>query len=97
MLNVIHSRCFSKSNVKQANEKYYCDICHSSILFHYNSFKKLNDEINSDSEQTFNEINVKILNLNMSLSYSKTTKRTLTLTSTTSMEINRILMFSLQN
>ena len=54
-LNVIHSRCFSKSNFKQANEKYYCEICHSLILLRYNPFKKLNDEINSDSEQTFNE------------------------------------------
>ena len=30
-LNVIHSRCFSKSNFKQANEKYYCEICQSLI------------------------------------------------------------------
>ena len=112
-LNVIHSRFFSKSNFKQANEKYYCEICHSLILLRYNPFKKLNDEINSDSEQTFNENpcsytgdlteasqvldKCEILNLNMSLNYSMTTKITLTLISTTSMELNQILMFLLQN
>ena len=54
-LNVIHSRCFSKSTFKQVNKKYYCNIFLPSILPRYNPFKNLNDEINSDSDQMFNE------------------------------------------
>ena len=54
-LNIIHSRCYSKSNFKKLNQKFYCKICQPSIMIRYNPFKKQIDELDNDSEHFFDQ------------------------------------------
>ena len=54
-LNIIHTRCFSKSKFRKINEKLYCQVCQTSIVVRYNPFKKLGEEFDTDSEHFFDQ------------------------------------------
>ena len=54
-LNIIHSRCFSKSSFKKINDKYYYKACHLFILQCYNPFKVLLKEANNESDLSLND------------------------------------------
>ena len=57
-LNIIHTRCFSKSKFRKINEKLYCQVCQTSIVVRYNPFKKLGEEFDTDSEHFFDQDSV---------------------------------------